>query len=124
MLTSEYGWYTPVLHVISNFLQKQTLKYQPASWRVPYDHVVLKDSRQSLVPNCLQLLLVLVNYRLPEDGKTSKRNHFRYDLGRLHRLQDFQFLVDGMARILNQPVRLKRPFLPCMISLMSHVSLA
>ena len=32
------------------------------------------------------------------------KNYFRHFLGRLHRLQDFQFIVDGMLRTLNQPV--------------------
>jgi hypothetical protein len=72
---------------------------------VPYDHVVFKDQKQILVTYCLQLLLVLILYPIPEPGTgTPPRNTFRYFLGRLHRPQDFQFLVDGMTRILNQPV--------------------
>jgi hypothetical protein len=83
----------------------QTLKYNPATWRVPYDHVVFKDQRQILVTYCLQLLLVLVLYPIPEPGNgPAPKNFFRHFLGRLHRPQDFQFLVDGMTRILNQPV--------------------
>lgn len=83
----------------------QTLKYNPASWRVPYDHVVFKDHKQILVTYCLQLLLVLVLYPIPESGNgPPPKNFYRHFLGRLHRPQDFQFLVDGMTRILNQPV--------------------
>ena len=83
----------------------QTLKYNPASWRVPYDHVVYKDPKQMLVSYCLQLLLVLLLYPIPEDGNgPASKNYFRHFLGRLHRPQDFQFLVDGMMRTLNQPV--------------------
>jgi hypothetical protein len=74
---------------------------------VPYDHVVFKDQRQILVTYCLQLLLVLILYPIPEPGNgPAPKNFFRHFLGRLHRPQDFQFLVDGMTRILNQPVRL------------------
>jgi len=82
-----------------------TLKYNPAAWRVPYDHMVIKDNKQLLVTYCLHFLLVLVLYPIPETqhGITPK-NFFRHFLGRLHRPQDFQFLVDGMNRILNQPV--------------------
>ena len=84
----------------------QALKYNPATWRVPYDHVMFKDTRQVLVTYCLQLLLVLVVYPVPEqEHGATPRNYFRHFLGRLHRPQDFQFLVDGMTRILNQPVR-------------------
>lgn len=44
-------------------------------------------------------------YPIPEEGYgSSPKNYFRHFLGRLHRLQDFQFLVDGMTRTLNQPV--------------------
>ena len=74
---------------------------------MPYDHVVFKDQRQVLVTYCLQLLLVLILYPIPESGNgPAPKNFFRHFLGRLHRPQDFQFLVDGMTRILNQPVRL------------------
>ena len=93
-----------VLSVLCSLLNT-TLKYNPASWRVPYDHVVFKDQKQILVTYCLQLLLVLILYPIPEPGTGAPpRNSFRYFLGRLHRPQDFQFLVDGMTRILNQPV--------------------
>jgi hypothetical protein len=81
------------------------LNYNPATWRVPYDHVVYKDPKQILVSYCLQFLLVLVLYSIPEDGKgPAPKNYFRHFLGRLHRPQDFEFLADGMTRTLNQPV--------------------
>lgn len=81
------------------------MKYNPASWRVPYDHVVWKDPKQILVIYCVQLLLVLLMYPIPEDGRgTPPKNYYRHYFGRLHRPQDFQFIVDGMTRILNQPV--------------------
>lgn len=86
--------------------RRQTLKYNPASWRLPYDHVVLKDPKQILVTYCLQFLLVLLLYPIPDDGYgTPQKNYYRHYLGRLHRPQDFQFLQDGMTRILHQPVR-------------------
>ncbi|CAO2647275.1 Nn.00g081970.m01.CDS01 [Neocucurbitaria sp. VM-36] len=90
-----------------------TLKYNPASWRVPYDHVVFKDQREVLVTYCLQLLLVLILYPIPEPGNgPAPKNFFRHFLGRLHRPQDFQFLVDGMTRILNQPLQANTSYLP------------
>jgi hypothetical protein len=94
-------------------LMNTTLKYNPASWRVPYDHMVFKDNRQLLVSYCLQLLLVVILYPIPETqhGVTQK-NYFRHFLGRLHRPQDFQFIVDGMTRILNQPLQASNSYLP------------
>ena len=85
--------------------EPQTLKYNPASWRVPYDHVVYRDPKQVLVSYCLQFLLILLLYPIPEGSQgPPPKNYFRHYLGRLHRPQDFQFLVDGMMRTLNQPV--------------------
>ncbi|KAL3481812.1 high-temperature-induced dauer-formation protein-domain-containing protein [Aspergillus californicus] len=94
-------------------LLNTAIKYNPASWRVPYDHVVWKDPRQILVIYCLQFLLVLLLYPVPEDGRGSPpKNYYRHYFGRLHRPQDFQFVVDGMTRILNQPMQATTAYLP------------
>ncbi|OJJ06965.1 hypothetical protein ASPVEDRAFT_141725 [Aspergillus versicolor CBS 583.65] len=94
-------------------LLNTAIKYNPASWRVPYDHVVWKDPRQILVIYSLQFLLVLLLYPVPEDGRGSPpKNYYRHYFGRLHRPQDFQFLVDGMTRILNQPMQATTAYLP------------
>ncbi|KAF2276561.1 uncharacterized protein EI97DRAFT_433390 [Westerdykella ornata] len=101
-----------VLSVLCSLLNT-TLKYNPASWRVPYDHVVFKDHKQILVTYCLQLLLVLILYPIPEPGNgPPPKNFYRHFLGRLHRPQDFQFLVDGMTRVLNQPLQATASYLP------------
>ncbi|KAI9850953.1 MAG: hypothetical protein M1838_004738 [Thelocarpon superellum] len=101
-----------VLSVLCSLLNT-TLKYNPASWRVPYDHVVFKDPKQALVTYSLQFLLILLLYPIPErpDGPQSK-NYYRHFLGRLHRAQDFQFLVEGMTKILHQPVQANASYLP------------
>ncbi|MCJ1287629.1 hypothetical protein MMC26_006981 [Xylographa opegraphella] len=94
-------------------LLNSTLKYNPASWRLPYDHVVIGDPKQIYVATCLQFLLVLILYPIPEEGKGhAPKNYFRHFLGRLHRPQDFQFLVDGMTRILHQPLQVTSSYLP------------
>ncbi|KAL4926058.1 Hid1 family protein [Aspergillus undulatus] len=94
-------------------LLNTAIKYNPASWRVPYDHVVWRDPRQILVIYCLQFLLVLLLYPVPEDGRGNPpKNYYRHYFGRLHRPQDFQFLVDGMTRILNQPMQATTAYLP------------
>ena len=76
-----------------------------------------------LVSYCLQFLLILVLYTIPETGRgPPPKNYFRHFLGRLHRPQDFQFLVDGMTRTLNQPVRnseLLYPLYKLMISVVT-----
>ncbi|CCX09737.1 high-temperature-induced dauer-formation protein-domain-containing protein [Pyronema domesticum] len=101
-----------VLSVLCSLLNT-TLKYNPASWRVPYDHVVFTDPRQVLVTYSIQFLLVLLLYPVPEaSAGPVMKNNYRHYLGRLHRTQDFQFCVDGMTRILNQPIQATTSYLP------------
>ncbi|KAK6347142.1 hypothetical protein TWF696_007221 [Orbilia brochopaga] len=102
-----------VLAVLCSLLNT-TLKYNAATWRLPYDHVVFSDSRQVLVTYSLHMLLILLLYPLPEGraGSAQPKNNFRHYLGRLHRTQDFQFLVDGMTRVLNQPIQASTSYLP------------
>lgn len=93
-----------VLSVLCSLLNT-TMKYNPATWRVPYDHVVWKDPKQGLVIYSLQFLLVLLLYPIPEEGYgPAPKNYYRHFLGRLHRPEDFQFIAEGMTRILSQPV--------------------
>lgn len=59
-----------------------------------------------MVTYTLQLLLVLLLYPIPEpETGSAPKNYYRHFVGRLHRPQDFQFIVDGMTRILNQPIQ-------------------
>jgi hypothetical protein len=101
-----------VLSVLCSLLNT-VIKYNSTSWRLPYDHVVWKDSRQSLVVYSMHVLLVLLLYPIPEDGRgPPPKNFYRHFLGRLHRPEDFQFLADGMTRILSQPMQATTTFLP------------
>lgn len=81
--------------------------------RLPYDHVIWRDPKQTHIIYCLQLLLVLLLYPVPEgsDGFAPK-NYYRHYLGRLHRPQDFAFLVDGITRVLQQPIQANSSYLP------------
>ncbi|KAK0727928.1 high-temperature-induced dauer-formation protein-domain-containing protein [Lasiosphaeria miniovina] len=101
-----------VLSVLCSLLNT-TLKYNPASWRVPYNTLVFKDPKQILVTYTLQFLLATLLYPIPEQpGVTTPKNFYRHFLGRLHRPQDFQFIVDGMTRILNQPLHANSSYIP------------
>lgn len=88
------------------------MKYNPASWRVPYNTLVFKDPKQILVTYSLQFLLVTLLYSIPEGNGEAQKNYLRSYLGRIHRPQDFQFLVDGMTRILNQPLQANASYIP------------
>ena len=101
-----------VLSLLCSLLNT-TLKYNPASWSVPYGHQVFKDPKQILVTYCIELLLAILVYPVPEAGPgDAQKNYYRHFLGRLHRPQDFQFIVDGMTRILNQPILANSSYLP------------
>ncbi|KAK9446675.1 high-temperature-induced dauer-formation protein-domain-containing protein [Limtongia smithiae] len=122
-------------------LLNTVMKYNPG-WRVPYNHMMFSDPRQILVTYSLQLLMVLLTYTVPNDENlvelgitiitegtpaedvpvTAKqmqdltrkylRNWYRFYLGRLHRMQDLQFLADGISRLLNQPMQALVSYLP------------
>ncbi|KAK2603471.1 hypothetical protein QQS21_004331 [Conoideocrella luteorostrata] len=103
-----------VLSVLCSLLNT-TLKYNPVTWRVPYNNLVFRDSKQILVTYSLQFMLTLLVYPIPEStlpSPTPSKNYYRHFLGRLHRPQDFQFIVDGMSRILSQPLSEKTSYLP------------
>ncbi|KAJ2971327.1 hypothetical protein NQ176_g7745 [Zarea fungicola] len=101
-----------VLSVLCSLLNT-TLKYHPASWRVPYNSLVIRDTKQLLVTQSLHLLLAMLVYTVPEHvDASSRKNYYRHFLGRLHRPQDFQFIVDGVSRILTQPLQDKTSYLP------------
>ncbi|KAL8913730.1 MAG: hypothetical protein Q9172_007217 [Xanthocarpia lactea] len=90
-----------------------TLQFNGSTWRVPYDSVVTKNPKQVHVSYCLQFLLILILYPIPDDGHDPPpKNYFRHFLGRLHRPQDFDFLVEGMLRALNQPLQATSSYLP------------
>ncbi|CAG8637960.1 14560_t:CDS:10, partial [Dentiscutata heterogama] len=155
-------------------LLNTTVKYNPAGWGVPYNHMVFADPREMLVTLCLQVLLVLLDYRSPSNrvdtastgtndpgehnrlapdsaienneeptspkndslretdatqevnngatnmNTTSQKSHlppnvdnaFRYYASKLHRSQDFQFLMDGIYRILSNPMQANNTYLP------------
>lgn len=101
-----------VLLVLCSLLNT-TLKYNPASWRVPYNTLVFKDPKEILVTYTLQFLLSVLLYPIPEqNGEPAQKNYYRHFFGRLHRPQDFQFIVDGMTRILNQPLHSNTSYIP------------
>ncbi|GAA5806668.1 hypothetical protein MFLAVUS_000016 [Mucor flavus] len=99
-------------------------KYNPMGWTaVPYNHIMYTDPREQLVAVCLRVLLIVLDYRSPDiiqsDNNTEIADHaetmdnaFRYYLSKLHRAQDFQFLIDGIYRILSNPMQTLNTYLP------------
>ncbi|EMC94101.1 hypothetical protein BAUCODRAFT_74343 [Baudoinia panamericana UAMH 10762] len=81
-------------------LLNTVLKYNPATWRVPVDFATDGDPRSRLANLSLDLLLVLVLY--PEPAGQS--NAYRRAVSRLHRVEDFQFIQQGLMTVLMQPI--------------------
>ena len=79
---------------------------------MPYNTLVFKDPKQVLVTYTLQFMLVTLLYPIPEQNGVTPKNYYRHFLGRLHRPTDFQFIVDGMTRILNQPLQANASYIP------------
>lgn len=92
------------------------MKYNPAGWHLPYEHYVISDPKKLLVTYSLQILLVLLTHDMQPENHTpmnpSPRNMYRFYLGKLHRTDDFQFLVDGINRLLSSPIQSNASVLP------------
>ncbi|XP_034231416.1 protein HID1 [Thrips palmi] len=89
--------------------------YDPVGLGVPYNHLIFSDSMEPLVDVALQLLLVTLDHDLSntvvqDEQTTVPDNLFINYLSRIHRDEDFQFVLKGFARLLNNP--LMQTYLP------------
>ncbi|KAJ7135027.1 high-temperature-induced dauer-formation protein-domain-containing protein [Mycena crocata] len=95
--------------------------------KLPYNHLVFKgeDPRSNLVGTCLQVLCVLLDFQsgpakdkasgndeINPSAPTARTNAFRYFLMKLHRTQDFGFILDGIVGILEQQMATMNNLLP------------
>ncbi|KAF5387064.1 hypothetical protein D9615_001793 [Tricholomella constricta] len=95
--------------------------------KLPYNHLVFKgeDPRSTLVITCFQVLCVLLDFQSgnardtttgAEDSQasapTSRTNSFRYFLMKLHRSQDFEYILNGVVGILEQQMATMNNLLP------------
>ncbi|XP_063315105.1 protein HID1 [Pelobates fuscus] len=101
--------------------------YDPVGYGIPYNHLLFWDSREPLVEVSAQLLIVTLdsdpttNSGPSMDGTTTSTamdesespvpdNLFVNYLSRIHREEDFQFILKGLARLLLNP--LTQTYLP------------
>ncbi|XP_064594547.1 protein HID1-like [Liolophura sinensis] len=101
--------------------------YDPVGYGVPYNHLMFNDSREPLVEVALQVLCVTLeneaaNQSVSVDGTTGGTamdqnsetggpdNLFVNYLSRIHREEDFLFILKGITRLLNNP--LTQTYLP------------
>ncbi|XP_011494893.1 PREDICTED: protein HID1 isoform X2 [Ceratosolen solmsi marchali] len=88
--------------------------YDPVGFGVPYNHLLFTDSLEPLVDVALQILIVTLdhdtNSGVNEDEVVVGDNLFINYLSRIHRDEDFQFVLKGITRLLNNP--LMQTYLP------------
>ncbi|KAG6909456.1 hypothetical protein DXG01_000441 [Tephrocybe rancida] len=92
--------------------------------KLPYNHLVFKggDPRSTLVSTCFQVLCVLLDFQsgkardtmvgTGDPAPTARTNTFRYFLMKLHRSQDFDFIIEGVAGIFEQQMATMNNLLP------------
>ncbi|XP_007454429.1 PREDICTED: protein HID1 isoform X1 [Lipotes vexillifer] len=92
--------------------------YDPVGYGIPYNHLLFSDHREPLVEEAAQVLIVSLDHdgATPTvDGTTTgtamddadppgPENLFVNYLSRIHREEDFQFILKGIARLLSNPL--------------------
>jgi hypothetical protein len=87
--------------------------YDPVGLGVPYNHLIFTDTLEPLVEVCLQLLIVTLDHDITSssshvaqysDETSVADNLFINYLSRIHRDEDFQFILKGVTRLLNNPL--------------------
>ena len=92
--------------------------YDPIGMGVPYNYVLFRDFREPLVVVCCQILIVTLDFqeKVDQDSESSfgdtgnSSNLFINYLSRIHRDEDFAFILAGICRLLNNP--LQQTYLP------------
>ncbi|KAF6027988.1 HID1 [Bugula neritina] len=101
--------FTSLLNVICS--------YDPVGYGVPYNHLMVTDIREPLVEVAIQVMCVCLENDLEshsedvsENSETGFKNLFVNYLSRIHREEDFAFMLKGLTRLLNNP--LTQTYLP------------
>ncbi|KAM4717343.1 protein HID1 [Anableps anableps] len=96
--------------------------YDPVGYGIPYNHLLFADYREQLVEQAVQILIVTLEHDggVPRPATSSSsieelenagpENLFVNYLSRIHREEDFDFVLKGLARLLTNP--LTQTYLP------------
>ncbi|KAF9066874.1 high-temperature-induced dauer-formation protein-domain-containing protein [Rhodocollybia butyracea] len=115
-----------LLNTAMNSPQAQPITINSMAGKLPYNHLVFKgeDPRVNLVAICFEVLVALLDFQggTARDvlgggneliaAPTPRTNAFRYFLMKLHRTQDFQFVLSGILGIMEQQVMSMNNILP------------
>ncbi|WWC61589.1 uncharacterized protein I303_104173 [Kwoniella dejecticola CBS 10117] len=88
------------------------------SGQIPYNHLISKaaEERRTLVRASLMVLLVALDHRVEGErdimGEGKEENAFRYFISKLHRKEDFSFLLEGIIGILQEHNAVTNGYLP------------
>jgi len=81
---------------------------------MPYNHLIWTDSKENFVEIALQVLIVCLDQNPPGQNigadSSCSENLFLNYLSRIHRDEDFRFILQGITRLLMNP--LHQPYLP------------
>ncbi|WVQ82249.1 hypothetical protein IAT38_004377 [Cryptococcus sp. DSM 104549] len=85
--------------------------------QLPYNHLISNaaEERRTLVRASMMALLVALDYRVEGErgmGEGKEENAFRYFLSKLHRKEDFSFVLDGILGILQEHNAVTNGYLP------------
>uniref|UniRef100_A0A673GVD1 HID1 domain containing b n=1 Tax=Sinocyclocheilus rhinocerous TaxID=307959 RepID=A0A673GVD1_9TELE len=87
--------------------------YDPVGYGIPYNHLMFSDQRGMLAELALQTLIVSLEQELVDNSNTNTtlstntdtcENLFVNYLSRIHREEDFHFILRGIGRLLNNPL--------------------
>uniref|UniRef100_A0A8C5H0Y4 Protein HID1-like n=1 Tax=Gouania willdenowi TaxID=441366 RepID=A0A8C5H0Y4_GOUWI len=96
--------------------------YDPVGYGIPYNHLLFSDYREQLVEQAVQILIVTLEHdggaphrpvspsSMDEQESAGPENLFVNYLSRIHREEDFDFVLKGLARLLTNP--LTQTYLP------------
>ncbi|KAJ0058124.1 hypothetical protein NL108_007409, partial [Boleophthalmus pectinirostris] len=106
--------FTSLINVVS--------AYDPVGFGIPYNHLLFSDYREQLVEQAVQILIVTLEHdggpphrpvspsSIEEHEFAGPENLFVNYLSRIHREEDFDFVLKGLARLLTNP--LTQTYLP------------
>ncbi|KAJ8251449.1 hypothetical protein GJAV_G00221470 [Gymnothorax javanicus] len=94
--------------------------YDPVGYGIPYNHLLFADYREQLVEHAVQILIVTLEHGPPvmdtsssppsspsstdEQESVGPDNLFVNYLSRIHRDEDYNFVLKGLARLLTNPL--------------------
>ncbi|KAL6477143.1 hypothetical protein MHYP_G00156420 [Metynnis hypsauchen] len=96
--------------------------YDPVGYGIPYNHLLFSDYREQLVEQAVQILIVTLEHEgsqphrapspssMDEQDSAGPDNLFVNYLSRIHREEDYDFVLKGLARLLTNP--LTQTYLP------------